>query len=237
MKVAVRRKNTRTKTNKSAIRRKETIAHKKAKNVSTSYNKHKFHEGKQYTGLQVGRGLKWYYDKGEWKDAKITPDIWRINFAVTKRRAGKAPKGSGAGVGTGYHWYIVAHQKVIKLNADDYSTEMTGLKFKVAHKRAAKGTWSAKATAQRNRLVIFLKEWIKQLEQEPVTLDFLYDNIKYKGEAVALPGACQGNKCSQYEIVLNGEPMGIIRSLKNGWKMDTVKDQKLIDMIGEQINS
>lgn len=44
--------------------------------------------------------------------SKITPDLWTISYAVTKRRAGRAPKGSGVPVGTEYHWYIVAHQHV-----------------------------------------------------------------------------------------------------------------------------
>jgi len=39
--------------------------------------------------------------------------------------------------------YIIAHQIVSKLNVNDYSTSMTGLKSKLAHKRADKETWSA----------------------------------------------------------------------------------------------
>ena len=89
--------------------------------VSASYNKYKEYEGKQYSGMRVGGSHKWYYDKGEWRDRKITPDIWEISYAVTKRRAGKAPEGSGVPVGTEYHWYILAHQNVRKLNANDYT--------------------------------------------------------------------------------------------------------------------
>ena len=57
-----------------------------------SYEVIKDYQGKQYVGMQIGRSHKWYYDKGEWKDKKITPDLWEIHYAVTKRRAGKAPK-------------------------------------------------------------------------------------------------------------------------------------------------
>src|SRR5688500_2214820 len=89
------------------------------KNVAQSYNKCKEFGGKGYTGISIGRSHKWYYDKGEWRDSKITPDLWSISYAVTKRRAGHAPKGSGASVGTDYHWFIIAHQNVEKLNADD----------------------------------------------------------------------------------------------------------------------
>jgi len=103
---------------------------------SVSYNKFKEFEGKQYTGMKVGRTHKWYYDKGEWKEKKITPDLWEISYSVTKRRAGKAPEGSGVPVDTEYHWYILSHQNVKKINANDYTTSMSGLKYQLAHKRA-----------------------------------------------------------------------------------------------------
>src|SRR5436190_9159680 len=83
--------------------------------AAVSYNEFKTHEGHRYTGMKVGRSHKWYYDKGEWKEKKITPDLWQISYAVTKRRAGRAPEGSGVAVGTEYHWYILAHQNVCKL--------------------------------------------------------------------------------------------------------------------------
>jgi hypothetical protein len=43
----------------------------------------------------------------------------------------------------------MAHQEVLKLNEDDYSTVLSGLKYKIAHKRAAKGNWSASVATQR----------------------------------------------------------------------------------------
>jgi hypothetical protein len=97
------------------------------KDLSKTYNQFKEFEGQQYTGMKIGRSHKWYYDKGEWKETKVTPDLWTISYAVTKRRAGRAPEGSGVPVGTEYHWYIVAHQNVRKLNANDYTTSFTGL--------------------------------------------------------------------------------------------------------------
>src|SRR5262247_3288064 len=96
-----------------------------------SYDDFKEFEGRKYTGMKVGRSHKWYYDQGEWKEKKITPDKWEFTYAVKKRRAGKAPEGSGVPVGTEYHWYIIAHQNVCKLDANNYSTAMTGVKFKV----------------------------------------------------------------------------------------------------------
>jgi hypothetical protein len=138
------------------------------KDIAATYNAYKMFEGAQYTGMKIGRSHKWYYDKGVWHDKKITPDKWEIEYSVTKRRAGHAPKGSGVPVGTEYHWYILAHQMVKKLNADDYSTTMTGLKYKLAHKRADKDKWNASEKAQRKRLIKLLKEMIVQLEKEPV---------------------------------------------------------------------
>jgi hypothetical protein len=107
-----------------------------------TYNEWKEFEGERYTGMKIGSHHKWYYDQGIWKERKMTPDEWTFDFAVKKRRAGKAPKGSGVPVGTEYHWYILAHQNVRKLNANIYSTALSGIKFKVAHKRSSKGKWS-----------------------------------------------------------------------------------------------
>jgi hypothetical protein len=125
-------------------------------------------EGKQYTGMKVGRSHKWYYDKGEWKEKKITPDKWEFTYAVNKRRAGHAPEGSGVPVGTEYHWYILAHQNVRKLDANNYTTSMTSLKYKLAHKRAEKEKWNATDNTQRKRLIQILQELIDQLKREMV---------------------------------------------------------------------
>ena len=38
--------------------------------------------GKKYTGMKVGRTHKWYYDKGEWKEKKVTPDKWQFTYNV-----------------------------------------------------------------------------------------------------------------------------------------------------------
>jgi hypothetical protein len=131
--------------------------------LSKTYNEFKNFEGRRYTGMKVGGHHKWYYRKGEWKERKVAPDRWEFTYAVPKRRAGHAPPGSGVPVGTEYHWFIVAHQNVRKLDENTYSTAMTGLKFKVAHKRADKETWSASDAAQRRRLIEILREMIAEL--------------------------------------------------------------------------
>ena len=71
-----------------ATKKKVQSTHKKNGKVSTdditaSYNKFKKFEGQQYTGMKIGRSHKWYYDKGEWREKKITPDLWEISYSVT----------------------------------------------------------------------------------------------------------------------------------------------------------
>jgi hypothetical protein len=89
--------------------------------------------------MRVGGTHQWYYDKGEWKEKKITPDKWEFTYVTNKRRAWQAPEGSGVPVGTEYHWYLLAHQNVRKPDANSYTTSMEGLKYKLAHKRAEIG--------------------------------------------------------------------------------------------------
>ena len=148
--------------------RQESIQKKKngiKKDISRSY-KFKEFELKKYTGMKVGRTHKWYYDKGEWKEKKVTPDKWQFNYNVTKRRAGTAPEGSGVPVGTEYHWYILANQNVKKLDANNYTTSMIGLKYKLAHKRADRNNWSSSDNAQKKRLIVILEDLIEELKRE-----------------------------------------------------------------------
>jgi hypothetical protein len=217
------------------ISTKKTVKETATKDVSASYNRFKEFSGKEYTGMSVGRSHKWYYDKGEWHDTKITPDLWGISYAVTKRRAGHAPKGSGASVGTDYHWFILAHQNVEKSNADDYTTEMTGLKFKLAHRRAGKDKWNISAKTQRKHLVTFLKEMITQLEQPTIPLELEVGKEKYEGEALPIKATFHDGIHDEYEITLNDKNLGLLRRMKSGWKMELVKDKKLVKAIGETI--
>lgn len=203
--------------------------------LAASYNEVKEYKGKQYTGMTIGRSHKWHYDKGEWRETKITPDLWEVSYAVTKRRAGHAPEGSGVPVGTGYHWYIIAHQDVRKLNANDYSTVLSGFKYKLAHKRAGKNSWSASTPTQRKHLIKFLKNMVAQLEKDPVPVEFEYQGKQFKGEGIPLEEACHGGVCYELDITLNGEHIGIIHRTKSGWKMHEVKDQDFIDTIGQAI--
>jgi len=156
-----------TKEKKTRISGKKSLE----KDIAATYNEFKEWEGRQYTGMKIGRSHKWYYDKGVWKEKKITPDKWQINYGVNKRRAGKAPEGSGAAVGTGYHWYILSHQNVTKIDANTYSTSMTGLKYKLAHRRPGQEKWSTTSATQRKHLVKILRELADELERTPLTME------------------------------------------------------------------
>jgi hypothetical protein len=127
------------------------------------YDRYKQFKGKEYTGMKVGGTHKWYYDQGEWRERKVTPDDWKIYYKTTKRRAGKAPDESGVPVGSEYNWLIVSHQRVAKLDANSYMTCMEGRKFKVAHKRADKGVWNVSEKTQRKKVIAYLEQLIEEL--------------------------------------------------------------------------
>jgi hypothetical protein len=129
------------------------------------YDRLKQHQGKGYSGMRVGRSHKWYYDQGEWRERKLSPDEWEISYQTTKRRAARAPEESGAPIGTEYNWLIVSHQRVDKCDANSYVTCMEGKKFKVAHKRASNGAWNVSEKAQRKKVIEYLKQMIQELEE------------------------------------------------------------------------
>src|SRR5687768_3374747 len=135
---------------------------------SRAYEEYKEFNGRKYTGMKVGGSHKWYYDKGTWNEKKITPDKWELTYAANKKRAWNAPEGSGVPVGTEYHWYILAHQNVRKLNANSYTTSMTGLKYKLAHKRVGRDNWSSAENVQKEELIRILEKYIAQLKREMI---------------------------------------------------------------------
>lgn len=213
---------------------------KTKKNIADSYNETKEFKGQQYTGMAIGRTHHWKYDKADWKEKKVTPDKWEFTYSTMKRRTGHAPEGSGVPVGTGYHWFILAHQFVEKEDANDYTTQMTGLKLKLAHKRADKGKWNASTNAQKNNLIKALKEIIEQLEKEPeqvtpLELNFEHKGTKYKGTAVPILTSCENGFCRELDIALNKKHQGIIRFKQGKWKITEIKSQALATAIGHEI--
>lgn len=85
---------------KKNINSKSQKNEQKDSSKAESFNEFKEFQGVKYTGMKVGGRHFWNYSKGEWKEKKITPDLWEFNYNVKKRRKGKAPEGSGVPIGT-----------------------------------------------------------------------------------------------------------------------------------------
>ncbi|UCH88900.1 MAG: hypothetical protein JSV49_11795 [Thermoplasmata archaeon] len=101
----------------------------------TNYDDIKEYNGKVYTGMRVGGSHSWFYPEGRWNETKVAPDKWEFSFESLKRRNFASGNNTGAKKGTTFHWYIIADQKATKLDNDSYNTEMSGVKFKIGHKR------------------------------------------------------------------------------------------------------
>lgn len=130
------------------------------------YDDLKEHGGRTYTGMAVGGEHAWVYPHGLWRERKVAPDRWEFTFSSLKERERSAPVGSGAPPGTQYHWYLLAHQRVRKVDQDAYSTFMEGVKHKVAHKRPHWHRWSSEYRDQpsaRERVVAILEATLARL--------------------------------------------------------------------------
>ncbi|KAJ5626282.1 hypothetical protein N7510_002591 [Penicillium lagena] len=135
------------------------------------YNAIKTHHGQVYSGMAIGGSHTWNYDPGIWKETKEEPDRWSIDYQTHKRRARKAPQGSGAPVGTEYHWLIVGHQHVRKVDANTYETHLTGSKYKLAHKTATSSAWSIPTVrGQREREIELLEDAQRRVQGRPPVL-------------------------------------------------------------------
>jgi len=123
------------------------------------YNALKSFNGQVYSGMAIGGSHTWNYDQGQWKETKVEPDLWKVDFETKKRRARNAPKGSGAPVGTEYHWLVVAHQvssgrgqKLSSPRGADYLTDLSFLaarqEDRCKHIRDSAGGIKVQARAQ-----------------------------------------------------------------------------------------
>jgi hypothetical protein len=68
-----------------------------------------------------------------------------------------------------------------------------------------------------------------------VVFDFEFEGEHYKGEGIPVAPSCDELVCRELEITLNNENLGIIHCKKDGWRMDFVKDQGLVNKVGEII--
>ncbi len=134
-----------------------------------AYDDLKEFDGRKYTGMSVGGQHSWIYPNGIWRERKLAPDRWEFTFSSVKEREESAPVGSGAPPRTQFHWYILAHQKVRKIDKDSYSTFMRGLKYKLAHKRPQWHRWSnqyPEQMSERDRIISILEEELTRLKDD-----------------------------------------------------------------------
>lgn len=130
------------------------------------YDDVKTFRGRAYAGASVGARHDWDYPDGRWQERKISPDQWSLTFRSTKRRRHHAPVGSGAPPGTMFHWLVVAHQRVRKVDEDTYDTFMEGAKWKLAHRRPAWRRWSSEYRGHdsaRRRAILALEAALDRL--------------------------------------------------------------------------
>ena len=134
--------------------------------------------------MKVGRSHHWNYPDGVWVERKVSPDKWAIRFTSHKRRKGAgAPAGSGAAVGAEYHWFIVAHQRARKADANTYETEMVGAKHMVAFRQPGWERWSSRFKghkSQKQRLVRLLQEALAAVRSAP--------DVQEGNDLIELPG-------------------------------------------------
>lgn len=134
-----------------------------------SFDDLKSFNGMKYSGMSVGAAHHWNYPNGTWEETKIAPNIWKIEFSSIKCRKVPAPEGSGVPLRTMYHWGLVCDQKVLKVSANEYETFMTGLKYKIGHKRPYWKDFSYRYTGQqtyRQRLISIFRNILVRLEAE-----------------------------------------------------------------------
>ncbi len=133
------------------------------------YNAIKKYKDKVYTGMSIGGSHNWNYNNGKWFEVKNAPDIWKFTFDCVKKRAIPAPEKSGVNVQTKYHWFIVANQFATKLDNDSYSTHMSGVKFKLGHKRPYWRDFSYKypeQTPYKEKVIAILQDIIDKLKND-----------------------------------------------------------------------
>ena len=151
-----------------------------------SYNALKNFKGQHYSGMKVGGKHNWNYKDGTWIETKISPEKWQFEFIINKYRIHQAPEGTGALNNTKYHWYIIADQKVNKVDANTYNTRMIGLKYKVGHKRPNWNHWSYQYQRRtyEDRIIQILEDVIDKLKARKKSREltnFFGENQKKNG--------------------------------------------------------
>jgi hypothetical protein len=135
-----------------------------------AYQDEKEHGGATYRGMKVGGSHLWTYPDGTWVERKLTPQRWEVAFTSLKRRRRRAPEGSGAEVGSGYHWLIVAHQWVGKMDANTYATHLEGSKHLLAFRKPGWKGWTTQQKGHKSarlRTIATLEQLLDDLRAAP----------------------------------------------------------------------
>jgi hypothetical protein len=144
-----------------------------------AYSDAKSYGSARYHGMKVGGVHHWTYPDGQWTERKVKPDRWEVTFTSLKRRNRRAPAGSGAEVGSGYHWLIVAHQWVDKLDANTYATQLEGSKYLVAFRKPDWPVWNTQLrNAKRHakeKAIAALQDMIRRIEESDEDLEDVVD--------------------------------------------------------------
>ena len=91
--------------------------------------------------------------------------VTRAEYLLSLEGQPAEKKRSGVPPGTQYHWYIMAHQRVRKLDQDAYETFMEGVKYKVAHKRPHWRGWSTDYPDQEPERAVLIRILEEQLAE------------------------------------------------------------------------
>lgn len=129
---------------------------------------------------------------GIWRELKVAPDEWEFTFSSLKERERSAPEGSGLPPGTQYHWYILAHRRVRKIDKDAF---MQGVKHSIAHRRPHWKRWSSgypDQPSEMERLITILGSALSKL-RDPATTERPIDVADPSARPVSLVDIKEGH--------------------------------------------
>jgi hypothetical protein len=116
-------------------------------------------EGNEYNGTR--EEIAWQLSKNTWSEFRRGEKSWDVLFETNASKPFEGAKDMP--VGSEYHSYILAHQKLVKTRKNTYAMKLEGLKFKLAHKEDG-ASWSSNERGRKNQLIKILKEMLATLE-------------------------------------------------------------------------
>jgi hypothetical protein len=102
----------------------------------------KEHRGVEHSGSNVGANRSWAA-AGRWQEVKVGAEKWGFKWEGSQVRLGsQAPAGSGADLGSEFHYLVLGHQFVRKADSNTYESRLAGSKYQIGHKRPGWLLWS-----------------------------------------------------------------------------------------------